>query len=144
MHIYGTQKNVIEDFFTGQQWRDRHREQLYGNGERKGEGEMYEKINMDTTLPYVKQPTGICQMAQETQTGTLYRSRGMGWGRRWEGDSKRRGYMYTYGCFMLRFDRKQNSVKQLSFNKKEILKNDKKKKNVKCIKKESGILNGPS
>ena len=27
--------------------------------------------------------------------------------------------MYTYGRFMLRFDRKQqNSVKQLSFNKK--------------------------
>ena len=72
MHIYGTQKNGIEDLFTGQQWRDRHREQPYGHGERKGEGEMYEKINMDTTLPYVKQPTGICQMAQETQTGTLY------------------------------------------------------------------------
>ena len=31
---------------------------------------------------------------------------------------KRQGYMYTYGWFMLRFDRKQNSVKQLSFNKK--------------------------
>ena len=29
--------------------------------------------------------------------------------------------MYTYGLFMLRFDRKQqNSVKQLSFNKKYI------------------------
>ena len=29
------------------------------------------------------------------------------------------GYMYIYGLFMLRFDRKQqNSVKQLSFNKK--------------------------
>ena len=27
--------------------------------------------------------------------------------------------MYTYSLFMLRFDRKQNSVKQLSFNKKE-------------------------
>ena len=26
--------------------------------------------------------------------------------------------MYTYGLFMLIFDRKQNSVKQLSFNKK--------------------------
>ena len=27
--------------------------------------------------------------------------------------------MHTYGCFMLRFDRKQqNSAKQLSFNKK--------------------------
>ena len=36
-----------------------------------------------------------------------------------EGDSKGRGYMYTYGWFMLRFDRKQqNSVKQLSLNKK--------------------------
>ena len=36
-----------------------------------------------------------------------------------EGSSGRRGYMNTYGWFMLRFDRKQkNSVKQLSFNKK--------------------------
>ena len=43
----------------------------------------------------------------------------MGWGGRWEGGSKGRGYMYTYGWFMLRFNRKQqNSVKQLSFNKK--------------------------
>ena len=34
-----------------------------------------------------------------------------------EGDSKGRAYMYTYGLFMLRFDRKQhNSVKQLCFN----------------------------
>ena len=31
--------------------------------------------------------------------------------------------MYTYGWFMYRFDRKQqNSVKQLSFNKKKIKK----------------------
>ena len=34
--------------------------------------------------------------------------------------------MYTYGCFMLRFDRKQNSVKQLSFNKKDLKKKFKK------------------
>ena len=58
-------------------------------------------------------------MAQETQRGALYQPRGMGWRGRWEGASKRRGYMYTYGLFMLRFDRKQQtSVKQLSFNKK--------------------------
>ena len=51
----------------------------------------------------------------------LSTSRGVGWGGRWEGVSKRRGYMYTYSWFMLRFDRKQqNSVKQLSFNKKLI------------------------
>ena len=54
-------------------------------------------------------------MPQETQTGALYQSRGVGW----ERGSKRRGYMYTYGWFMLKFDKKQqNSVKQLSFNKK--------------------------
>ena len=66
---------------------------------------------------------GICCMAQETQTGALYQSRGVGWGRRWEGGPKGREYMYTYGWFMLRVDRKQqNSVKQLSFNKKINLK----------------------
>ena len=58
-------------------------------------------------------------MAQKTQTGALYQPRGLGWGRRWEGGSKGRGYMYTSGWFMLRFDRKQqNSVKRLSFNLK--------------------------
>ena len=31
---------------------------------------------------------GIGCMAQETQTGPLYQSRGVGWGRRWEGGSK--------------------------------------------------------
>ena len=53
----------------------------------------------------------ICCMAQETQTGALYQPTR-------EGVLKGRGFMYTYGLFMLRFDRKvQNSVKQLSFSK---------------------------
>ena len=39
----------------------------------------------------------ICYMAQETQTGALYQSRGVGQGRTWDGGSKGRGYMYTYG-----------------------------------------------
>ena len=61
---------------------------------------------------------GICYMSQETQTGTLYQPIWMRWGGRWDGGAKGREYMYTYGWFMLRFDRKQqNSVKQLSFNK---------------------------
>ena len=60
---------------------------------------------------------GICCMSQRTQTGALYQPRGVGWGGKWEGGSKERGHMYSYGWFMLRFDRKQqNSVKQLSFN----------------------------
>ena len=63
-------------------------------------------------------------MVQETQTGALCQPRGVGWGGRWEGGSKGRGYMYTYGWLMLRFDRKQqNSEKQLSFNKEIKIKN---------------------
>ena len=59
-------------------------------------------------------------MAQETQTGALNQPRGVDWGGRWEGASKGRGYIYTYGWFMLSFDRKQqNFVKQLSFNRKK-------------------------
>ena len=62
---------------------------------------------------------GILCMAQETQIGALYQPRGVGWRGKWEESSKEREYMYTYGRFLLRFDRKQqNSVKQLSFNKK--------------------------
>ena len=67
----------------------------------------------------------ICCMAQETQTGALYQPRGVGWGwGRQEGGSKGRGICVTMaGWFMLRFDRKQqNSVKQLSLNKKQVKK----------------------
>ena len=47
----------------------------------------------------------------------LQQPRGVEWGGRWEGGSRRRGLMYTYGSFMLMFGRnQQNSVKQLSFN----------------------------
>ena len=34
--------------FTGQQWRNRHREYTYGHGERGGEVEMYRRSNMET------------------------------------------------------------------------------------------------
>ena len=37
---------------------------------------------------------GICCMAQETQTGSLYQPRGVGWRGRWERGSKGRRYMY--------------------------------------------------
>ena len=92
-HIYGIQKNGTEEFIYRATMENRYGKQTYGHGERGGEGEMYGKSNMKLTLPYVKQPTGICCMAQETQTGSLYQPR------EWdgEGDSKGRGYMYTYG-----------------------------------------------
>ena len=56
-----------------------------------------ERVPWKLTLPYLRWPMGICCMAQETETGDLYQPRGVGWEVRWEGGSKRRGYMYTYG-----------------------------------------------
>ena len=60
---------------------------------------------------------GICCVTQGTE---VWQSEGEGWGGRWEGILKGRGYMYTYGCwFLLLFGRnQQNSVKQLSSIKK--------------------------
>ena len=41
---------VLNNLFTGQQWRNRHREQTYRHGERGGEAEMYGKSNMETYI----------------------------------------------------------------------------------------------
>ena len=41
---------VLKLLFTGQQWRNKHRAQTYGHGERGGEGEMYGKSNMETCI----------------------------------------------------------------------------------------------
>ena len=44
-------KTVLNNLLTGQQWRNRYREQTYGHAERGGEGEMYGKRNMETYYP---------------------------------------------------------------------------------------------
>ena len=49
-----SRKMVLKNLFTGQQWRNRHREQIYGHGERGGEGEMYGKSNMETYITICK------------------------------------------------------------------------------------------
>ena len=61
----GPRKMILKNLFTGQQWRNRHREQTYGHGDRGGESEMYvfpymERVTWKLTLPYVKQPMEIC------------------------------------------------------------------------------------
>ena len=45
---------VLKNFFAGQQWRNRNREQTYGHGERGGEGEIYGKSNMKTYITTCK------------------------------------------------------------------------------------------
>ena len=45
---------VLKNLFTGQQWRNRHREQTYGDGEKGGEGEIYGKSNIETYITICK------------------------------------------------------------------------------------------
>ena len=49
-----SRKMVLKNLFTGQQWRNRHREQTYGPGESGGESEMYGKSNMETYITICK------------------------------------------------------------------------------------------
>ena len=49
-----SRKIVMNNLFTGQQWRNRQREQTYLHGERGGEGEMYGKSNMETYITIYK------------------------------------------------------------------------------------------
>ena len=45
---------TLKYLFTGQQWRNRHREQTDGHVERGQEGEMYGKSNMETYITMCK------------------------------------------------------------------------------------------
>ena len=45
---------VPKNLSAGQQWRNRHREQTYGHGEREGEGETYGESNMETYITICK------------------------------------------------------------------------------------------
>ena len=49
-----SRKMVLKNLFIGQQWRNRHREQTYGRGERGGEGEMYGDSNTETYITVCK------------------------------------------------------------------------------------------
>ena len=88
---------LLKNLFTGQQWRNRHREWTYGHGERGGEGEMYGKGNMEIYIT-------ICKVDRQQEFTVWLRKLKQGlyinleqWGGRWEGVSKGRRYMYTYG-----------------------------------------------
>ena len=82
MHIHGIKKNG-KHLFTGQQWRNKHREQTYRHGERGEEAEMYRKSNMKLTPSYIKQIANgnLLQGSGNSNRGSVYR-----WDR--EGDGR--------------------------------------------------------
>ena len=61
---------------------------------RGGEGEMYGKNNMEIYITISKTDS---QQKFGNSHRALYQPTEVGWGDRWEGGSKGRGYMYTYG-----------------------------------------------
>ena len=52
-----SRKTVLKNLFTGQQWRNRHREQTYGHGERKERMRCMERVTWKLILPYAKEIT---------------------------------------------------------------------------------------
>ena len=54
---------LLKNLFARQQWRNRHREQTYGHGERGGEGEMYQESNHCRIpawrIPWTEEPGGL-------------------------------------------------------------------------------------
>ena len=82
---------MLKNLCTGQQWRNRRREQTYGYGERGGEGEMYGKSDMETYIT-------ICKIDSQwefaiwlrTNRGSLSTCRG-GMGREMGGGLRRVG-----------------------------------------------------
>ena len=74
--------------------------QTYGHGERRGEGEMYGKSNMETYITMCKidsQREFAVWLRKFKQGLCINYSREVGWGGRCKGGSKGKGYMYTYG-----------------------------------------------
>ena len=49
-----SRKMVSKNLFAGQQWRNRQKEQTYGHGERRPEGEIYGEKNMETYITTCK------------------------------------------------------------------------------------------
>ena len=78
---------ALINLFSGQQWRNRHREQTYGHrGGEEREGKMCRETNMETynTICKIDSQLGFCCMSQGTQTGAPYQPRGVGWGGRFK------------------------------------------------------------
>ena len=49
-----SRKMVLKNLFTGQQWRNRHRKQTYGHGDRAEGVRCMERVTWKFILPYVK------------------------------------------------------------------------------------------
>ena len=109
-------------WWTYLQGSSRYRGQTYGHSRGRESGTHWNS-GMDTyTLPYVKSIASgnllyDAGTSAQLMQGAQPPPRGVGWGGRWEWDSRGKGHMYTYDWFMLMYGRNQyNVIKQLPSN----------------------------
>ena len=83
-----SRKMGLVNLFSGQQWRNRHREQTYGHGVgvgEEGEGESMKRVTWKLTIPYGKQIANgnLLYDSGNSNRGPVTIQK-VGWGGRWE------------------------------------------------------------
>ena len=98
-HIYRIQKNGTEEFIHRLTTEKQTQRIDLWTWEGGREGEMYGKSNMETyiTICKIDRQQEFAVWLRKLKQGLCTQPRGVIWGRKWEGVSKGRGYMYTYG-----------------------------------------------
>ena len=115
-----SRKMVLKNVFTGQQWRNRHREQTSEHGEREEECEMYGKSNMETyiTTRKIDSQREFAVCLRKLKPGLCINlgggtEREVGWRFKREGI-----YVYLWLIHVEVYRKQQNCGKQLSINKR--------------------------
>ena len=62
---------ILKNLFTGQQWRNGLENRLMDMGRGEERVRCMEGVTWKLTLPYGKQPTGMCYVTQETYWGSV-------------------------------------------------------------------------
>ena len=79
---------ILMSLLAGKQWGHRQNRLMDTGKWEEGDGELRGESNMETYITICKIDSQW-EFAVMTQTGALYQPRGVGWGGRWEGGSKR-------------------------------------------------------
>ena len=112
-HIYMESKErTLMNLFSGEQWRNRHREQTWGHSGRRGgrRGAVWREQHRNLQCHmYNRHPMGICCMTQGTQQGLWDRLKGRV-GRKMRGRSRREG-TWVYLLWLILVDVRQKTTK---------------------------------
>ena len=98
-----------------QSHRDIDKEQTCGHSEERRQWdkltEQHESIYI--TMCKTDSQWEFAVWLRELKSGALWQPRDLGWNGRWEGGSRGKGHMYTYGWFMLMYGRNKYNVKAI-------------------------------